>query len=105
MRLLARNGLVLEVRYLLDPNPDDRVWHARIVGERLTNCGHEFPLFQNQYDEPDLAKGERCQPCALVLYNIKAQPTDIRFDRIEQIDPITDGMPGNDNGIDFQKGS
>lgn len=83
-RILARNGQVIEYRWLLllENNKLDSQWHARIVGERLTNCGKEFPLFQNQLDEPDLTKADRCQGCALVLFNIKAVAGDVDLSRI-----------------------
>lgn len=105
MRLPVRNGNIIEIRYLLDADPQNRVWHSRIVGERLTNCGKEFPLFQTQLDEPDLVKGPRCESCALLVYNIRALPGDIDFSKLENVRPMSDGMPGNDDGVNFQPGS
>lgn len=86
-RLLVRNGNVIEVRWILDNavNRQDSVWHARILGERLTNCGKDYPVFQQVHDEPDLTKADRCQGCALVLFNIKALPEDIQFNKLENL--------------------
>lgn len=55
--------------------PDNRHWHYRVVGERLTNCGMEFPLFvRSEEDIPaeNIARGDTiCDRCTNTISVIR----------------------------------
>lgn len=70
--LILNNGLALAEEWI----KEGTIFHARIRGERLTNCGEEFSLFQKvQEEEPK--DSEKCSKCDRVNVMIQsAKPTE-----------------------------
>jgi len=58
MYLRLYNGLEIEIRYIALHGET----HTRIVGERLTNCSLEFPLFEPNKHTPE-PNARMCAKC------------------------------------------